>query len=60
MKLASISPDKASVVARIKAERAVAIIRTDSIERALAVARAVIDGGFEVLTLSAGAPLPPP
>jgi len=35
MKLATVSLDKAAVVARIKAEGAVAVIRTDSIERAL-------------------------
>ena len=52
MKLASISPDKASVIAQIKAERAVAVIRTDSIERALAVARAVIDGGFRAIEIT--------
>ena len=40
------SPDKAAVVDRIKTERAVAVIRTDSIERALGVAEAVIAAGF--------------
>ena len=49
MKLASVSPDKAAVVARIKAERAVAVIRTDSIERALAAAQAVVAGGFRAI-----------
>jgi len=52
MKLASISPDKASVLARIEAERAVAVIRTDSIERALAAAHAVIDGGFRAIEIT--------
>ena len=52
MKLATVSPDKAAVVARIKAERAVAIIRTDSIERALSAARAVIAGGFHAIEIT--------
>jgi 2-dehydro-3-deoxyphosphogluconate aldolase/(4S)-4-hydroxy-2-oxoglutarate aldolase len=52
MKLASVSPDKAAVVARIKAEGAVAVIRTVSIERALAAARAVINGGFRAIEIT--------
>jgi len=52
MKLASASPDKAAVVARIKAERAVAVIRTDSIERALGAATAVIAGGFRAIEIT--------
>jgi len=52
MKLASVLPDRASVVQRIKSERAVAIIRTDSIERALAAAQAVIAGGFRVIEIT--------
>ena len=52
MKLASVSPDKAAVVARIKAERAVAVIRTDSIERALAAAQAVVAGGFRAIEIT--------
>jgi 2-dehydro-3-deoxyphosphogluconate aldolase/(4S)-4-hydroxy-2-oxoglutarate aldolase len=52
MKLASVSPDKASVLARIKSERAVAIIRTDSTERALAAAQAVIAGGFRAIEIT--------
>ena len=48
----AISQDKGSVVARIKAERAVAIIRTDSVERALGAANAVIDGGFRVIEIT--------
>ena len=51
-KLASVSPDKAAVVARIKAEGAVAIIRTDSIERALNAAQAVIAGGFRIIEIT--------
>jgi 2-dehydro-3-deoxyphosphogluconate aldolase/(4S)-4-hydroxy-2-oxoglutarate aldolase len=51
MKLATVSPDKAAVVARIKAEGAVAVIRTDSTERALGAARAVIAGGFRVIEI---------
>jgi 2-dehydro-3-deoxyphosphogluconate aldolase/(4S)-4-hydroxy-2-oxoglutarate aldolase len=52
MKLATVSPDKAAVVARIKAEGAVAVIRTDSTERALGAARAVIAGGFRVIEIT--------
>ena len=52
MKLASVLPDKAAVVARIKDERAVAVIRTDSTERALAAARAVIAGGFRAIEIT--------
>jgi len=52
MKLASASPDKAAVVARIKAERAVAVIRTDSIERALGAAKAAIAGGFRAIEIT--------
>jgi 2-dehydro-3-deoxyphosphogluconate aldolase/(4S)-4-hydroxy-2-oxoglutarate aldolase len=49
---ADVSPDKAAVVARIKAEGAVAIIRTDSAEHALAIADAVIAGGFRVIEIT--------
>src|SRR5438067_8851026 len=52
MKLATVSPDKATVVARIKAERAVAVIRTDSTERALAAAQAVAAGGFRAIEIT--------
>jgi 2-dehydro-3-deoxyphosphogluconate aldolase/(4S)-4-hydroxy-2-oxoglutarate aldolase len=52
MKLASASPDKAAVVARIKTERAIAVIRTDSIERALGTAKAVIAGGFRAIEIT--------
>ena len=52
MKLASVLPDKGAVVARIKAERAVAVIRTDSTKRALAAARAVIAGGFRAIEIT--------
>jgi 2-dehydro-3-deoxyphosphogluconate aldolase / (4S)-4-hydroxy-2-oxoglutarate aldolase len=52
MKLATASLDKAAVVARIKSERAVAIIRTDSIERALGAAKAVIAGGFRTIEIT--------
>jgi len=52
MKLATASLDKAVVLSRIKAERAVAIIRTDSIERALAAANAVIAGGFRIIEIT--------
>jgi 2-dehydro-3-deoxyphosphogluconate aldolase/(4S)-4-hydroxy-2-oxoglutarate aldolase len=52
MKLATVSPDKAAVVARIRAEGAVAVIRTDSIERALGAAQAVVAGGFRVIEIT--------
>jgi 2-dehydro-3-deoxyphosphogluconate aldolase / (4S)-4-hydroxy-2-oxoglutarate aldolase len=52
MKLATVLPDKAAVIARIKAEGAVAVIRTDSIERALAAANAVIAGGFRIIEIT--------
>jgi 2-dehydro-3-deoxyphosphogluconate aldolase / (4S)-4-hydroxy-2-oxoglutarate aldolase len=48
----AVSHDKAAVVARIKTERAVAVIRTDSIESALAAAQAVIDGGFRAIEIT--------
>jgi len=52
MKLATVTLDKAAVVARIKTEGAVAVIRTDSTERALAAAHAVIAGGFRVVEIT--------
>jgi 2-dehydro-3-deoxyphosphogluconate aldolase/(4S)-4-hydroxy-2-oxoglutarate aldolase len=52
MKLATVSPDKAAVVARIKAERAIAVIRTDSIDRALAAAQAAVAGGFRAIEIT--------
>ena len=52
MKLATVSLDKNAVVARIKAERAIAVIRTDSTERALGAARAVIAGGFRAIEIT--------
>ena len=52
MKLATGSLDKAGVIARIKTEAAVAIIRTDSIERALGAANSVIAGGFRVIEIT--------
>jgi 2-dehydro-3-deoxyphosphogluconate aldolase / (4S)-4-hydroxy-2-oxoglutarate aldolase len=52
MKVAAAPLDKAAVVSRIKAERAVAIIRTDSIERALEAANAVIAGGFRIIEIT--------
>ena len=58
MKLATASLDKAAVVARIKAEGAVAIIRSDSIERALGAADAAIKGGFRAIEIASLAVLP--
>lgn len=52
MKLATASLDKAAVIARIKTEGAVAVIRTDSIERALGAANAVIAGGFRAIEIT--------
>jgi 2-dehydro-3-deoxyphosphogluconate aldolase/(4S)-4-hydroxy-2-oxoglutarate aldolase len=52
MKLANVSPDKAAVVARIKAERAIAVIRTDSIDSALRAAEAAVSGGFRAIEIT--------
>jgi 2-dehydro-3-deoxyphosphogluconate aldolase/(4S)-4-hydroxy-2-oxoglutarate aldolase len=52
MKLAPASQDKAAVLTRIKSERAVAVIRTDSIDRALGAAEAVIAGGFRIVEIT--------
>jgi 2-dehydro-3-deoxyphosphogluconate aldolase/(4S)-4-hydroxy-2-oxoglutarate aldolase len=46
------SLDKSAVVERIKAERAVAVIRTDSIDRALRAAEAAIAGGFRAIEIT--------
>ena len=54
MKLATAPLDKAAVVARIKSEGAVAVIRTDSVERALGAARAAIAGGFRAIEITFG------
>jgi len=52
MKLATASLDKAAVIAQIRAEGAVAIIRTDSIERALGAAKAAVAGGFRAIEIT--------
>ena len=52
MKLASVLPDKAAVLERIKSERAVAVIRTDTVERALRTADAAIAGGFRAIEIT--------
>ena len=52
MKLATASLDKTAVITRIKTEGSVAIIRTDSIERALGAANAVIAGGFRAIEIT--------
>ena len=52
MKLATASIDKSVVVELIKTERAIAVIRTDSVERALSAAKAAIDGGFRVIEIT--------
>lgn len=43
---------RAAVIERIKAERAVAVIRTDSIESALQTADAVVAGGFRAIEIT--------
>ncbi|MDQ6860570.1 MAG: bifunctional 4-hydroxy-2-oxoglutarate aldolase/2-dehydro-3-deoxy-phosphogluconate aldolase [Verrucomicrobiota bacterium] len=48
--------DKAAVIARIKHDRAIAIIRTPSAEQALATAQAVIAGGFKMVEITFGVP----
>ena len=52
MTLATASLDKVAVVDRIKRERAVAVIRTDSTERALGAAEAVVAGGFRAIEIT--------
>ena len=47
-----VSSNRNAVVERIKTERAVAVIRTDSVERALAAAKAAIAGGFRVIEIT--------
>src|ERR1700757_3713566 len=56
MKFATASLDKVAVVQRIRQERAVAVIRTDSVERALAAANAAVDGGFRVIEITLSFP----
>lgn len=46
------SLDKLAVIERLKSERAVAVIRTDSVERALNAANAVIRGGFHAIEIT--------
>jgi 2-dehydro-3-deoxyphosphogluconate aldolase / (4S)-4-hydroxy-2-oxoglutarate aldolase len=52
MKTATASSGKTAVVDRLKRERAVAVIRTDSIERALAAAEAAVAGGFRAIEIT--------
>src|SRR5690348_12298078 len=52
MKLATASIEKSVVVERIKTERAVAVIRTDSVEHALSAAQAAIHGGFRAIEIT--------
>ena len=47
-----VASNKNAVVQRIKAERAVAVIRTDSVERALAAANAAVAGGFRAIEIT--------
>ena len=52
MKLASVLPDRTAVIERIKSERAIAVIRTDSIEHALRTADAAIASGFRAIEIT--------
>ena len=52
-------PDKAAVLARINAVGAIAVIRTATVEQALAAAAAVIAGGFEIIEITYGVPTAP-
>src|SRR4030095_41793 len=52
MQLATASIEKSVVIERIKSERAVAVIRTDSIERALGAAKSATAGGFRAIEIS--------
>ena len=51
--------DKAAVLARIKSEGAVAILRTATAEQALGAAEAVIAGGFRIVEITYGVPTAP-
>ena len=48
--------DKSPIVARIKKAGAVAILRTETAERALGAAKAVIAGGFRIIEITYGVP----
>jgi 2-dehydro-3-deoxyphosphogluconate aldolase / (4S)-4-hydroxy-2-oxoglutarate aldolase len=52
-------PDKAAVLARIKAAGAIAVIRTATVEQALGTVAAVIAGGFEIIEITYGVPTAP-
>lgn len=52
MKLATAPIEKSVVIERIKTERAVAVIRTDSVDRALSAAKAATAGGFRVIEIT--------
>ncbi|HEY0368732.1 MAG TPA: bifunctional 4-hydroxy-2-oxoglutarate aldolase/2-dehydro-3-deoxy-phosphogluconate aldolase [Chthoniobacterales bacterium] len=52
-------PDKSAVIARIKSDRAIAILRTATAEQALAAAEAVIAGGFRIVEITYGVPNAP-
>jgi 2-dehydro-3-deoxyphosphogluconate aldolase/(4S)-4-hydroxy-2-oxoglutarate aldolase len=52
MSLATALLDKTGVIARIKAEGAVAVIRTNSIERSLGAAKAAMAGGFRAIEIT--------
>jgi len=48
--------DKAGVLARIKEEGAIAILRTSTAEQAIDAAQAVIAGGFRIVEITYGVP----
>lgn len=52
MQLATASIEKSVVIERIKSERAVAVIRADSIERALGAAKSATAGGFRAIEIT--------
>lgn len=49
-------PDKSAVLARIKAARAIAVIRTATDAQAIETARAAMAGGFEIIEITFGVP----
>jgi 2-dehydro-3-deoxyphosphogluconate aldolase/(4S)-4-hydroxy-2-oxoglutarate aldolase len=51
--------DKAAVVARIREEGAIAILRTATAEQAIDAAQAVIAGGFRIVEITYGVPTAP-
>ncbi len=52
MRIAAALLDRRAVVERIKSERAVAVIRTDSLAHALGAANAAVSAGFRVIEIT--------